>query len=454
VDFAKLESSPAGTDAIHAYKPAASQNTSGSSRVTTVDDEVADLRVNVKDAARAVLTWLASVTQHDTDGNLDRVLDRCLRPSTDASEVNYTALASEINQSLGLDLSAKRVQTAVRHIRHAANNSKDQNPDTTADVLPPTMTQRFDALYARLQANHHRLVHSLNKSDHAFRRATAHDVLAVLRASAGRLIECSFGEGIPQHVDLDATRQRFLVFIQHATGHGLGTENQTTLHDDMDKLLSALRDHDGSAEADMQLVIAGANIVADLAGPDSLPGIMARLNILMVGRPLLDTDFFIQQMLQLAAAAGNLIDDKPTRAYMGWVRHQPKDRQTPGPNRVRSYCLNNAATHILQRLHTGELTGAHWFQTAEQAFDTMRKHDRGFKLLKTTEAIMLCVLAELTDNTEPASDFFARLGRDKSLDLLCDLRKFDNNDALNRLVRRHTTAVHPSLKGQLLVLPH
>ncbi len=463
VDFAKLESSPAGTDAIHAYKPAASLKTSGrtggsggkGTRVTTVEDEVNGLRVNVQDAARAVLTWLASVTQHDTDSNLDRILDRCLRPSADASEVNYSALAGEINQSLNMDLSAKRVQTAIRHLREAANSSKaSANGTTKAIDAQPTMTQRFDALYAKLQTNHDRLLHGLTQADHAFRRAMAHDVLGVLRASASRLIDRSFGEGIPQHVDLDATRQRFLVFIQHAADRGLGTDDSSTLNEDMAKLLSALRDHDGSAEADMQLVVTGANIVADLAGPDSLPGLMARLNILMVGRPMLETDFFITQMLTLADAAGQLIDDKPTRAYMGWVRHQPNDRQTPSPNRVRSYCLNNAATHILQRLHTGKLTGAHWFDTAQQCFDTMKKHDRGFQLLKTTEAIMLCVLAELTDNTEPARDFFNRLGRDKSLDLLCDLRKFDNSDALNRLVRRGAIAVHPSLKGQLLVLPN
>jgi len=290
-------------------------------------------------------------------------------------------------------------------------------------------------------------------SANAFRRAMAHDILGVVRSSAGRLIECSFGEGVPQQVDLDATRQRFLVFVQHAMDHGLGSDDQTTIDQDMTRLLSALRDHDGTAEADMQLVVAGTDIVADLAGPDSLPGLMARLNILMVGRPMLETDFFVTQMLELADAAGQLINDKPTRAYMSWVRTLPQDRQAPSPNRVRSYCLNNAATHILQRLHTSELEGGQWFATAQQCFETMKTHDRGFSLLKTTEAIMLCVLADLTDSAEPAQSFFNSLGRDKSLNLLSDLRKFDNSDALNRLVRRHATAAHPSLAGQLLVLP-
>lgn len=452
VDFAKLESTPAGTDSIRVYRPTRNQASIGRTRVTTVQDEVNDLRVNVQDAARAVLTWLASVTQHDADKNLDRVLDRCLRPSPDATEVNYTALADEINHALGMELTPKRVQTAVRHLRDAANKP---NAPLAEDPKPavPTLADRFEALHTRLQDNHDRLINGMGKADFAFRRAMAHDVLGVLRASAGRLIECSFGEGIPQQVDLDATRQRFLVFIQHAVQHGLGADDESTLHDDMTRLLSALRDHDGTTEADMQLVVTGARVVADLAGPDSLPGVMARLNILMVGRPLLETDFFIAQLLKLADAAGALIHDKPTRAYMSWVRHQPSDRQTPSPNRVRSYCLNNAATHILQRLHTGKLTGGQWFATAQQCFETMKTHDRGFALLKTTEAIMLCVLADLTDSNDPVDNFFNSLGRDKSLVLLTNLRKFDNSDALNRLVRNHAIAVYPSLKGQLLVLP-
>ncbi len=446
VDFAKLESAPAGTDAIKVYQPTTRRDARKGSRVTTVEAEVNELRVNVQDAARAVLTWVASVTQHDTDKNLDCVLDTCLRPSADATEINYAALALEINRSLGMDFSAKRIQTAVRHLRRAADQQ-------SSAPLPTPMSQRFDALQSKLQANHDRLLHGLGQSANAFRRAMAHDILGVVRASAGRLIECSFGEGIPQQVDLDATRQRFLVFVQHAVDHGLGSDDQTTIRDDMTRLLSALREHDGSAEADMQLVVSGANVVADLAGPASLPGLMARLNILMVGRPMLETDFFVAQMLELADTAGQLINDKPTRAYMGWVRTQPEDRQAPSPNRVRSYCLNNAATHILQRLHTGELEGGKWFATAQQCFETMKAHDRGFALLKTTEAIMLCVLADLTDSDEPARSFFQDLGRDKSLTLLTDLRKFDNSDALNRLVRRHATATHPSLAGQLLVLP-
>lgn len=448
VDFAKLEATAAPMVDTQADERRATSR----GRVTTVDEEVNGLRRNVRDAAGAVLTWLASVTQHQDTGDLDRVLDKCLRPGADTTAVNYAALAHEINQALGLDLSAKRVQTAVRHIRDAAAKQHEQK--TLAQDTPSlTLADRFESLQNRLLANHDRLVSEQGGSDQTLRRAVAHDVLCVLRSAAGRLIECGFGEGIPQRVDLDATRQRFMAFVRRVVRDGLGKDDQSSLRGDLAGLLSALSEHDDTADADMRLVVAGACVVGDLAGPDSLPGLMARLNVLMVGRPMLDSEFFVSQMLTLAEAAGGLIGERDTHAYMSWVRLQPEDRRTPSPNRVRSYCLNNAATHVLQRLHTGELTGAHWFETAQHCFDTMMKHDRGFQLVKTTEAGMLCVLAEMTSNTDPARDFFSQLGRDKSLDLLRDLARFDNSDVLNRLVRRHAESVYAGIASQLLILP-
>ncbi len=448
VDFAKLQAKAAPMTDPHAD----ARRTASRGRVTTVRDEVNVLRHNVRDAAGAVLTWLASVTQHRDTGDLDRVLDKCLRPGADTSAVNYAALAQEINQALGVDLSAKRVQTAVRHIRDASAK-RHGHKTLTPDTASPTLAQRFEALQHRLLGNHDRLVNEQGGGGQSLRRAVAHDVLCALRSAAGRLIECGFGEGIPQYADLDATRQRFVAFVRRVVRDGLGTDSQSTLRDDLARLMSALGEHDDTAEADMQLVVAGACVVGDLAGPGSLPGLMARLNVLMVGRPMLDSEFFVSQMLTLADAAGGLIGQRDTHAYLSWVRLQPQDRRTPGPNRVRSYCLNNAATHILQRLHTGELAGAHWFKTAQTCFDTMVKHDRGFQLVKATEAIMLCVFAELTDNPGPVRDFFAQLGGDKSLDLLSDLARFDNSDVLNRLVRRHAESVHAGIASRLLVVP-
>jgi len=449
VDFAKLEASSSACARSQTAQPSASRP----GRVTTVAAEVSVLRQNVQDAARAVLTWLSSVTQHDHEDSIDVVLNRCLRPGPDVSRLNYAALADEINRALGVQLSAKRVQTAIRHLRQAADPANDPKPDPKPQ---PTLAERFEGLSHRLQENHDALVYEQRAAGKALHRSVAHDVLCVLRNAAGRLIENGFGEGIPDHVDLDATRERFLVFVHRAVkegvGVGTGGDRQSTLRQDLSRLLLALNDYDASADADMQLVVAGARIVADLAGPGSLPGLMARLNVLMVGRPMLDTDFFVAQMLKLAEAAGELVNDTPTRNYMGWVRHQPLDRQTPSPNRVRSYCLNNAATHILQRLVAGELAGGQWFQTAQHCFDTMKKHDRGFQLLKTTEAIMLSTLAELTGSDQAVREFFDRLGSDKSLDLLTDLRRYDNSDALNRLVRTYAVSVHPDINGQLLVL--
>ncbi len=460
VDFAQLEATVSGQDALRVYRQAEKRSATHAGRVTTVEDEVDGLRRNVKDAARAVLTWLSSVTRHDDLGtpgdpgdpgtpDLDRVLDKCLRPGADTTAVNYTAMAEEVNRTLGTDLSPKRIQTAVRHLRDAAAKDAQHKADKQAEQRP-TLAQRYDNLYAQLRTNHDLLIRG-DGGGHTLRRAVAHDVLAVMRSSAGRLIECGFGEGIPENVDLDATRQRFMAYVRRAVEQG--HTNNHSLRDDLARLLSALRNHDDTTDADMRLVVAGVSVVADLAGPDSLAGLMARLNLLMVGRPMLDSDFFVGQMLELADAAGNLVNDRATQTDMAWVRLQPEDRRTPSPNRVRSYCLNNAATHILQRLHTGELTGGRWFVTAQKCYDTMKTHDRGFQLIKITEAIMLCVLADLTGSADAARDFFMKLGHNKSLDLLRDLARFDNSDALNRLVRRYADDAHAGIASQLLVLP-
>jgi len=87
--------------------------------ITTVDDQLDPLRKNVKDAAKAVLTWLAQAVDHGEDVNLDDVLDACLRPGPDSSRVNFNALTEQINATLGTDFTAKRIRTAVRHLRQA-----------------------------------------------------------------------------------------------------------------------------------------------------------------------------------------------------------------------------------------------------------------------------------------------------------------------------------------------
>ena len=79
LDWSLIESS------IGPSAPAAESDTDTPRRhrlVTTVADEVKPLRKNVRDSDRAVLTWLASVTQHDASSRLEDVLDHCLRPFT------------------------------------------------------------------------------------------------------------------------------------------------------------------------------------------------------------------------------------------------------------------------------------------------------------------------------------------------------------------------------------
>ena len=112
VDAAALEATQAGVDPEPAVEPRV--------RVIGRVDEAADaVRANVQDAARAVLTWLASSVGHRGADDLETTLDRCLRPGPDIERVNFAALAAEVTRVTGVELTPKRVQTAVSHLRRA-----------------------------------------------------------------------------------------------------------------------------------------------------------------------------------------------------------------------------------------------------------------------------------------------------------------------------------------------
>jgi len=397
---------------------------------------------------------MAQLVQHNGALALNEALDRCLRPGPDPTDLNYTAMAREINKACETSFSPKRIRNAVKHLRHKRQTSLSARQ--AKHQRESDFTTRLDALHIRLGDTYEKLCQSNPCMGRAFRRAIAHEVLGVLRAAAGRLIECGYGEGIPDLINPDSVYQHLIALAQQM-GEGSQTGNQpspdTDLKDDVSRLITALHHYDKSTEADADIVLAGVCVVSSLMGPSSLFGLLARLNVLMVARPMLDSPGFINQMLGLADSAGRLVHDRTTQTDMAWVRLQPKDLRTPSPNRVRSYCLNNAATHILQRLYTGELTGAHWFTTAESCYHTMRKHDRGFRLLQTTEAIMVCVLAELTGDHSASRDMFKRLGEAKALALLLDLARFDNSPQINRLVRQHAEMTYPGISTQIIKLP-
>ena len=114
-------------------------------------------------------------------------------------------------------------------------------------------------------------------------------------------------------------------------------------------------------------------------------------------------------MLKLADAAAALHDDDATRSYLNWVRRLPEDARVPSPLRVSSYCLNNAATRILQRLYLGQIEGDDWLARAGDAIATMHQRDAGFRLLKATWAIQHTVTAHLTGDTSGVDAFFAEM---------------------------------------------
>ncbi|MEO1236114.1 MAG: hypothetical protein AAFX76_04930 [Planctomycetota bacterium] len=427
--------------------------------VARLDDEVAGVRKNVRDAAGAVIAWLAAVVGHEGKTDLDDVLDRCLRPGPDVERVNYAALAEDIRRVTGVELTAKRVQTAVAHLRDARRRKTDDAQARTADLL----RQKLDELDARVRGHFDALTRSDPDKDTASaRRDVATEALTAVRAAAGRVIDRGFGEGIPDHVDLPALEGRFLGFVCDTLRADADGTLDHSLENDLRRLLITLADHDATAEADTKLVMHGSAVVAALLGPDSLPGVMARLNVLVTGRALLHTDLYVAEMLRLATAAESLRDDPATKTYLNWARRLPEDRRLPSAVRVASYCRSNAATRLYDRLFTGELdpdaptlADAHQpprsaLRLADDTHNAMLAHDSGFTLTLTGELIRHVVHARLTHDDTAAAAYLRALGPDKALDRLEALIRFDNHDELVDSARTLIVSVFPELRRKLV----
>jgi len=413
--------------------------------LSTVDAETRHVRHNVQDAARAVLTWLASVVDHDGDANLDDVLDRCLRPGPNVQRVNYAALAEMVSQTVQTDISPKRIATAIRHLRdarrHAAPNRRSR----------PGAAQCLAQLRHRLASNHAALG-ALNQPQRVLAiRTMGVDVLAMLRSAASRVIDHDYGEGIARQINLEQLGDRFLDFVRDMVSRSSAEQTAKAGRADMHRLLVAMGDYDGCCESDMRLVTAGASVVADLMGPDSLPGVMAQLNVLVAGRDLLDTELYVAEMARLAEQAAVLHDDPATTRLIRWAARRSEDQRIPSPIRISSYCLNNAATRILDRLYQGELEPAQpWLRRAQRYFQTMRRCDSGFQLVRTTEALYLTVAAGSGGSPAAIERFFADLGPVKSLTVLEDLARYENCTELVRAVEAHAVSALPQLRHQLI----
>lgn len=468
--------------------------------VRRIDDAVTEVRANVQDAARAVLTWLAAVVQHDDEDaeGLDDVVLRCLRPSADPKDVNYTALAQDIRRVTGTRLTAKRVQTAVRHLRKASAKNAEVLAKTSGISQKQTEEKSQDAggvslgvamLRLRQRLADHFV--SLNQAHQARNESTQHtpitanecrelgiDLLASVRAAAARVIDRGFGEHIPGHTDLSALEGRFLGYLRDTlSGQSNEERNETrSLHADFRRLLLTMSDHPlanerlaASPEHDVKLVLHGSRIVAALLGPDSLPGVLAHLNVLVVGRDLLDTDLYVAEMLRLADAAQSLHEDAETQKLLRWCRRQPKEaqRNLPGAVRVASYARSNAATRLYERAFLG-MIDAHadapalptmrdagaplsYLDLADRTLEAMEATDTGFTLALTTRLLAHTTHARLTGKRDAALDYFRGLGEAKTLDRLEALIKFDNGDEIVSATRRLAETAYPGLRHRLLV---
>lgn len=460
--------------------------------VTRLDDEVAGVRKNVQDAARAVVAWLSAMVGHEGKTNLNATLDRCLRPGPDIERVNYAAMATDIFRVTGVELTAKRVQTAVTHLRAARQKTADaaaakavaQAAAPASDVLRRALEQ----LDTRLRENYGELIAGGSRDQGAVRREMGTEVLTAVRSAAGRVIDRDFGEGIPATVNLAALEDRFLRFVRDTLQRGAFQGPQKTVSDtvspvitsagkngrgpvnpasvgveaDLRRLLITLADHDATAEADMKLVMHGSRVVASLLGVDSLPGVMAQLNVLVSGRGLIDTDLYVAEMIRLGDLAESLHADLATKTYLNWVRRLPEDQRLPSPIRVSSYCRSNAATRLLDRLFAGDLNPDDpadadagqpqrtYLQLATDTHDRMLDRDGGFTLTLTTHLLRHVVIAHLTGNKSDATAYLESLGPAKALDRLEALVRFDNNDDLVAAARKLVTSVYPELKRQLV----
>jgi len=429
----------------------------------TVDGKVDGVRLNVQDAARAVLTWVAATLDGDDPAALRQTLDQCLRPGPDIERVNFAEIARQINETLGTDYSAKRIGTAIRHLRkaHAQAVAKQHAAAAPgASDASPASGGGGGVGRSRLRE----LREQLGDGELAPEMLAA-EVLATVRWAAGRLIDNGYGEGIPDTADLEGLRAAIDRSAPSApagaTPNGNGhakkvaekvAEKVSGTFSPVATLATTLKraEADPDPELAVRLVIDGAAVVRHLMGPRSLPGVMAELNVLVVGRSLLDSPDYTRRLLTLADAAEALHEDDATDKLQRRLRRLPEDRRVPSPRRVASYCLNNVATHLLQRLFLGELTGGQHLAVASACIERMKQGDSGFQLLRPTQIIALTTVAKLTSDGSGAQDEFRRLGERDALAVLEDLAKYDNCPSIVKAARDHAVAVFPTLEHRLI----
>ncbi|MCC6680816.1 MAG: hypothetical protein IT445_07925 [Phycisphaeraceae bacterium] len=411
-------------------------------RLIGVERHVAGVRRNVRDAARAVLVWLASVMEQQ-DGDLNALLNDCLRPGPDAAGLNYAALTEKVNACCGCNLSAKRVRTAVENLRHVSADTARRNHTPSSSLV-----ERLAQTRRRLAANYDQLIAAETPHRAEVRRAIGTELLAALRLAAHRLIEKPYAEELSAAFDPPALEGRLLAFVRDAVKH-----QPLELEGDLQRILRSLGRADQTPESDMAIVVASAKAVCGLLGPDSLPGVLAQLNVLVVGRDMLGTPLYVSELARLAELAEALHSDRAAQQYQNWARRLDESARVPTAIRVASFARNNLATHILQRLITQAIKDvATYLPLAESAIEAMRRSDGSFRLLPVTQAIHATALAELGIDERVVHEMFSTMEVDAATQLLADLADFDSSRAVVQAVRRRAIEAQPALRFRLIAV--
>ncbi len=428
------------------------RQTASSTRTMLVSDvqgQIEGLRLDVQDAAGAVLSWAAAVSGNADHHDLALVLQRCLRPGPDVTKVCYAAMSREIQRVTGVALTPKRVQTAVRHLRRQRRQAlgDHRSPANRVEAGHDAST-RFETLRHRILESDGQTLSALSASDLAV------SILAEVRSAVSRLTPYDYTGSDRDALDrqeLDDRRDHFEMYRGVAAAGGAADRTAG--------LLSALETHGDTALSDMQLVVTGAAVVHDLAGETSLPGLLASLNVAVAGRELIRHSVYVGAMVGIADDAQRLHDDAVTRRL---IRRHAGDAACalPRPRRLASFALNNAATRILHRSYTGDLLGHESLDLADRLLTRMEQGDSGFELLAPTRALAHVVRAvhpgldkAAQRDAELARDaWLTAKGTDGCLKMLMQLARHESCRSLVNEVRICCQQVHPDLVSRFIHL--
>ncbi|MEM7576535.1 MAG: hypothetical protein AAF328_03585 [Planctomycetota bacterium] len=420
----------------------ASNNPAASPFRLTADTRAALLqaiRADVRDAADAVLTWLDYALQNFRDDARGQdphaLLDAILRPGPDPAAIQRPALCAAVAEHTGVELSPKRLATALRHLQCTdAFNAKAgprRGPDRTSPTPGRTQT-------------------SEPTSDLSDPRPLALGLLAALRQAVGRRTDRDYADALPDEpIAAETLEADTLNYLRGALpGAPKVHPARTSLHDLLLTLapLTAPDAPSPTADSDLQLVLHAAPALAALLGPDSLPATLAHLNTLVMLRDHVAPPVYLAEMLRLTHHPASLKTDADTAALHRFAKRHALPN-LPGATRVASYAAVNACTRLLQQLFDGHLdpdtpidvppSWKHPDRTELQAFPlatALLKHlettDAGFTLTPTTRLLFHTVQAHRIGDPEPALAHVRKLGPTKTTQRLAALADHDNHDEM------------------------